>query len=310
MKNHKHFIPNKITLIIFGLFALGLIAYGIFYSYQKKQKTEVSESDILKVALVDDDKDGRFLDSDNDGAYDWVEELWPELDPQNPDSDGDGVLDGKYIQQKQQIREKERLGGIDIESTLTESEKLGRSVYTALLAIEKSGGNLDENTKGQISENIVGYISDLSLGTKLYIREQLDLVEDTKENSYAYRDAMLSFYKKYPVNTSEINLIINATEDPQKYRIDLEDAAIKYDKYINELILMKVPYVIAGRHTELLNTAGQLEGALKNLTLEEYDEVVALASLVQIEKTMNTIVDVNIHIEKYFDIIEDGTIFK
>lgn len=306
-KNLQDFVPSKIAYIILGLFVLGFVAYGIYFSYKKKK--DGKKDTLLEVSLVDDSNNELFLDSDGDGAYDWVENLWVELDPFNPDSDGDGVLDGKYIKQKQLIREKERRGVIGVESTLTETEKLGRGVYTALAAIQQSGGEIDEEMQGQISDNVVSYISDLSLGTKLYLREDLNLVSDNKENSFTYRDTMTSFFERYPINTSEIELIIKATENQKEHMLELEKAASKYHLYVAELSQVFVPYIIAGRHTELLNAAGQLEGALKNLTLEEYDDVVALSSVVQIEKTTEAILDSTLHIAKYFEIISEDGIF-
>ncbi len=307
-KNFRDFVPSKIAYIILGLFILGFIAYGIYFSYKKKQSRKAD--DLIDVTLVNDNKDGKyFLDSDGDGAYDWVENLWPELDPHNPDSDGDGVLDGKYIRQKQIIRERERRGIVGVESNLSESEKLGRGVYTALVALRESGGELDDATKEKISNNIANYVSDLSLGKKLYLREDLNLVSDNKENSFAYRKAMQNLFKIYPINTSEIELIVKATKDPQEYTKELKIATTKYDNYVLELANMNVPYIIAGRHTELLNAVGQLDGSLKNLESENYDDVVALASIIQIKKTFSTIIDANTHIAEYFDIISEDGIF-
>ncbi len=274
----KSFLPNKIKLVVLGIFALGFIFYGIFYSYKEKKNKQNLEQSPLEITFLDNN-DGRFLDSDRDGVYDWVENLWPELDPFNPDSDGDGVLDGKYIKQKQNIREKERRGDSYVESTLTESEKLGRSIYTALLAIDSSGGNINEETEKQISDNISGYISDLSLGSKMYIRDELSLVPDTKENSYKYRDDMNKFFAKNTVNTSDINLMFGATENREIFSNELEVVAIKYTNYIKDLSKIKVPYAIASRQTQLLNAVGQLEGALKNLISEDYDDLVMLSSL-------------------------------
>ena len=313
MKNNKHHISNKKIFAVFGIIVLAAIAYGIFY-LTTKNKTIDKDSDrgTIDVTLVNEKetKDSRIIDTDGDGVYDWIEELWPELDPHNPDSDGDGVSDGKYIQQRQLIQEKERSVDSVAKTTLTESEKLGRSVYTALLAIQNSGGTFDENTQEQISENIMDYISDLSLGSKIYIRDEVELVSDTKDNSYIYRDKMLALFKKYPVRTSEINLIMQATKEPIRYRDEIEAVSIKYDSYIHDLSGIKVPYIIAGRHTELLNALGQLEGSLKNLSLEDIDDVVSLASLVQMEKTMNTIVETNLKINTYFDIISDPSVFR
>ena len=94
-------------------------------------------------------------------------------------------------------------------------------------------------------------------------------------------------------------------EKKEEMKTEIEKTAIKYNSYIKELSAMNVPYAIAGRHTQLINAAGQIEGALKNLVLEESDEVVILSSMIQIDKTLNTIVDASVHIEKYFDIISN-----
>ncbi len=312
MNTPRHFVPHKRVVAFFALVALALFVYGFFiYKDAKMQKKEEEpKKEVVKVAFVDEKKEENplLLDTDSDGAYDWVERLYPELDPENPDSDGDGVLDGKYIQKMTQINE--RKGKIPEGEDLSQSEKLGRSLYSALMLVYQNGGELDEKEKKQISENVASYIKDLSLGSKEYIRNELNLVPDTKENSFAYRDAMLAFYKKYPVKTSDLTLIIKATQDPENFKPELETAALKYDEYIHELSTMKVPYLVASRHNELINAAGQIEGALKNLTLDdERDDIVSLSSLVQIEKTIGRLVDANIHIKKYFDIISEKGIF-
>lgn len=313
MNSPKHFIPNKIVLFVTSLVVIGLMSYGVYHHFKDEDLDQKEKENTVNVSFVEEEENlskSYFLDSDNDGAYDWVEDLWPELDPQNPDSDGDGVLDGRYIEQKKRIREKDRREQDLSYSKLTESEKLGRGLYTALLAVEQAGGEIDEETKEKVSENVADYIQNLPLGTRVFIRDELTLVEDTKENSHLYREKMMNFFEQYPVNTSEISLIIEATENPEKFRAQLQTAIIKYETYIDLLSEMEVPYAIAGRHTELLNAAGQIEGGLKNLVQEDQDDIVALSSLIQIEKTMATFIDANSHIEKYFDIISDETIFS
>jgi len=306
IQNLKRYMPSKMVLIVLGLLVLGFLSYGAFYLYQKSRGLTVDGENFVQVSLVDDiENKDRFLDSDNDGAYDWVERLWPELDPFNPDSDGDGVLDGKYIRQKQLIRDRERFASNEVFEELTASQQLGRSIYSALYAIEQSGGTIDEQTQDKIAENVMNYVSDLSLGSKTYLRDELTLVENTKTNSYSYRDAMKKFFEKNPIKTSEIMILINSLEKKEEMKPEIEKTAIKYNSYIKELSAMNVPYAIAGRHTQLINAAGQIEGALKNLVLEESDEVVILSSMIQIDKTLNTIVDASVHIEKYFDIISN-----
>ncbi len=307
MNTPRHFVPNKFVIVFFSLITIAAFAYG-FYSYMSSNKKPVQEQKLSQVSVnfIDDSKED--VDSDGDGLPDWLENLYPELDPQNPDSDGDGVLDDRYLEKINNINEKK---GKQTEGRLlTQSEKLGQGLFTALMVVEQKKGELDDKTKNKISENVADYIKSLSLGTKEYIRNELNLVPDSKQNSFAYRDAMLIFYKKYPVNTSDIGLIIKASRNAYAYKDEIAEAALRYDEAIQELSVMKVPYTIAGKHTELLNTLGQIEGALKNLSLEEdTDDVVTMAFLVQFDKTLERLISTNLHIEKYFEIISQKGVF-
>ncbi|HIE54561.1 MAG TPA: hypothetical protein EYP90_05180 [Chromatiaceae bacterium] len=277
-----------------------------------KSPADENEANFIDVALVDDESRNSdyYLDSDRDGVYDWEEELWPELDPYNPDSDGDGVLDGKYIQTKRAIAERARLGDQVPESNLSETEKLGLNTFTALAAILESGGEIDELTEQKISDNIVEYVTNLTLGEKLYTRDQMKLVPNTKENSYSYRDRMTDLFKRYPVSTSDIELLIQAVKDPAEYQGRLRSSSKKYAEYLSELVSTEVPYLIAGRHTELTNNISQVSGVLDNLLEEEVDELVSLSFVVQLESILNQTVEAIIKINTFFDIIEDESLFN
>jgi hypothetical protein len=306
--NIQKYLPSRnIQIIVISLLVIG-IAYLVYFFVTKNKKP--AEQDLISVALVDEsEKSEYYRDTDNDGAYDWEEALWPELDPNNPDSDGDGILDGKYIKTKQAIQEKERRGVTNLqESNLTETEKLGRSAYTALLAIAQSGGELDEATEEQFSQNIADYVSNLTLGDKVYLREELRLVEDSQENIYAYRDRMKGLLADYPVATSDIELLLSAAEDPANYENDLRTASLKYGDYLFELIDTDTPYVIAGRHTELINNISQISAAVDNLLEEEQDELVSLAFLVQVQDILNQTTEAIVKINTFFEIIKDESL--
>jgi len=306
--NIQKYLPSKkiqITLIVILAIAIGYLVFVLI-----KNNTATGEEKRITVALVDDSRsDDYYIDTDNDGAYDWQEALWPELDPENPDSDGDGILDGRYIKIQQSIRETQRRTIELPESNLSETEKLGRSAYTALFAISQTDGGLDSQTEQQFSDNIATHIGDLTLGEKLYTRDQLLLVEDTKENIYAYRDRMKTLLAKYPVATSDIELLLAASEDPTRYSSRLKTISFKYADYLAELELTQTPHVIAGRHTELINNISQMSGATDNLLEEEIDELVSLAFLVQVEKILNQTADALIHINTFFEIVEDESLF-
>lgn len=308
--NIQKYLPSKkikIALIAIVILAFGYGIYSIINT-----STEATESQLLDVALVDSTRGNNdyYKDTDGDGAYDWEELLWPGLDPNNPDSDGDGVLDGKYIQNKRSIAERERRG-VEIEtSTLTESEKFARSTATALLAIAQAGGTLDGETQVQFQKNVVNYISDLTLGDVLYTREQLELVADTKVNTYAYRNRMTSLFTRYPVTGSDLDLLASSIDRPEENKARINTAANKYSSYLDELINTEVPYVIAGRHTELINNVSQINGAFQNLNETETDELISLSLVTQLEKILNQLTDAILNINLFFEIIEDESLFE
>lgn len=310
LMNIRSYLPSKkiqIALISIMVLCLG---YGV-YHYVSRNSSIAEESNLIDVAFVDGRELNKeyYKDTDGDGAYDWEENLWFELDPNNPDSDGDGVLDGKYLQNKRSIAERERRGTDLPESNLTPTEKLARSTITALLAITQTGATLEDDTQVKFQSNVVNYISDLTLGDILYTREQLLLVADTKENTYAYRERMKALFKKYPIAASDLEILINSVENPKENLSNINIKAEKYNNYLSELRDTEVPYVIAGRHTELINNVSQINAAFKNLSQEEVDELVSLSFVVQLEKILNQITDAVLNINLFFDIIEDKKLF-
>lgn len=312
---------NTLTkrLIVFGLVALVavIVLFSIFRGQSQTTgagSSKNTENKQLAVSLLES-KDGvdDYTDTDNDGAYDWEEKLWPELDPNNPDSDGDGVLDGQYIQNQRQIQQRQRQekSSVVVESNLSETEKLGRLYLSALLAIEQSGGEITPEDQEKINENIRQYITALPVGEKKYTRSDVLLVEDTQENAYKYRDTMTDIFIKYPVSSRDIELIILSSSGPEnaEYQGLLRAAEIKYAKYLQTISEIQVPRVIATHHVDLLNSISHLHGSFQNILDQDQDELKSLTSLLQIESVMNQVVEAITNINTFFDIIQDPSVF-
>jgi hypothetical protein len=77
MKKSK--IPSLIIIIAIVLIIGGLV---LIWKHSDEKQTKISQEN--------------FKDSDNDGLRDWEEELF-HTDPRNPDTDGDGYLDGEEV---------------------------------------------------------------------------------------------------------------------------------------------------------------------------------------------------------------------
>jgi hypothetical protein len=300
-------LPSRwIQRLIIITVLLALIGWVIYYFVTKEDESSTEE--ILKVSFVDTVPENE-VDTDSDGVPDWKERLWG-LDPNSPDTDNDGVSDARYLQSRETIQERRELGIENVETQLSQSELFGRSIFTAVMAIQESGGEFDELTQEQISENIAEYINTIDVGGRLYVREDLNRVDDTKEFTYRYRDEVNRLLATYPIEPDDINILVSATEDNDLYEDEIAELSDQYDTLLNELALLEVPFLIAGRHTELLNSIAHLTGALKNLNQPEADELVSLASLIQMDRVLEQTQQAVNALEDYFNIIEDESVFE
>jgi hypothetical protein len=298
---------KKIIVIALASLLVGAIVYTGIKNYRKTGSIVGND---LSISFVDNKNDPSKLDTDNDGVPDWEEKLLG-LDPLKTDTDNDGVDDGMFVRNMRQLQEQRAMGGEGVTSNLTESEKLGRSLVTAILAIEQAGGEFDPETQDIISNNVAEYINNLTIGGTLYVRDSLTKVPDTKENVYAYRDELTSLLKTYPIDGKDIELLGRALQDGnQAYRISLERTAIKYDSLTQELKNLPVPSVIAGKHTEFLNSLASITGALKNLSQEEPDQVVTMSVLTQLQDIVETLVSSSQDLRTFFTLIEDESVFE
>ncbi|GEM_PF-2858746 len=300
------FLFKKILIIFLTVLLVGAIVYTALRNYQESGSIL---GDSLEISFVDDQKE-KELDTDGDGVSDREEKILG-LDPTKIDSDDDGVTDGMYVRYMRAQEEQRILGvGGDL-SNLSETEKLGRMLMTAVLAIEQTGGTVDANTQEVMSDNIVDYMNTLTIGDRLYVKGSLTTVSDTKENVYNYRDKFNSLLITYSINDTDITLLAEALgKGNEPYRSSLEQKGIKYDSLAGELAMMEVPLIIAGKHTTFLNNVNSLAGALKNLSMEEPDEVVMMATLAQLQGILENLTASLEKINLFFEIVADESVFE
>ena len=297
---------KKIFIISLAVILLGAMVYSGVRNYQKNGKIV---GDKVNVSFVNNTNTRNSLDTDGDGVPDW-EEILLGLDPLKQDTDGDGVSDGQYVQ-RMKILEEQKLRGIDPNLDIPESEKLGRNLIGAILAIEQTGGVIDQETQEQISNNIAEYINNVPLNDTLYIRDELKKNSSTKQNIYTYRDQMISLLRKYPIESRDITLISDVVrQGGAAYQISLERTAAKYDSLTNEIAAITVPSIIASKHTEFLNTLNNMTGTFKNLSSQDVDEVVRMATLTQLQDNLDLLVVSLSTLNAFFEIINDESVFN
>ncbi len=306
---NMNFLPSlwvrRIIIITLSLIIVGFSIYTIIE--RQKERSEQKNRGIDIVFLEDEERSD--VDTDMDGLPDWEEILWG-LNPYLADTDSDGVDDAQYVRNRKNIQERRDAGFENYETNMTESERLGRSIYTAILAIEESGGTLDPETQDQISNNIAEYVKQIPVSGRLYVRDELNLVENTRELTRKYQQEMESLLSKYPVETADIQLLVESLESDEPRKSELKKAAEKYDILVNELVSLDVPYAIGARHTELLNSISHVAGSLKNLSADEQDELLTLSTIIQMDDRLNQVRESAFNIQAFFEIIADDTVFE
>lgn len=298
---------QRIIIIVLACIIVGLVIFTAVKRYNKMQEEKRAG---IEVAYIDSNSDTLAeLDDDGDGVPNWEERLWG-LDPYRADTDSDGVSDLEYVESKKRAQRREDLGIDTASSGLTSSEELSRGLYTAILAIEQAGGVLDAETGEKISDNIVEYIESISVGGELYLRENLKLVPNTKENVYGYRDKMNVLLTEYPLDPNDLELIAQAVENRDAYKTKISRLSDRYAVLLGELAQMNVPYAIAGRHTEFLNSIAHISGTFKNLNQPEVDEIELLSALVQMQEVLRDASTSVYYINLFFEVVSDESLFE
>ncbi len=293
-----------ITILVVFVFILGIV---FFYNKTQSGEKKIDENFINVRYLSEKNKDPRLIDSDNDGVYDWKEELLG-LNPHSRDTDNDGISDLEYVRKlEQEVELNSQEGG----ENLTLSDRFGRGVYTALYLLREANGgkSIDKDTKEKVTENIKDYIENLNFGEKLYTRDSLTIVEDNKDNDFAYEKSMKKIFKEYPVKFSDFKLLSDAVGKSQKYRVKIKNVVMRYDDYLHELEKVSVPGLIVQKHLQLMNAVMKLKTALANIDNED-DGIIVVSALSQYSKLIRETLDAIIKIQKYFQIIHEPGAFN
>ncbi|MDD3693999.1 MAG: hypothetical protein PHC89_01230 [Candidatus Pacebacteria bacterium] len=296
----QKYLPSKKTQYLIG--ALLLVGVLLLVSLFIFKKIKGKGNNLLSISLIEDSKQASTLvkDSDDDGAYDW-EEIAAGLDPENPYSNGNGVLDGIYLKEIQR-RERARFvveGG----ESLSEMEKFLRSGLSAVVAFEEAGGVFNEKNQEQFDKNIEQYVSTLPLGGKIYLKSDIKRTNDTYQKIKSYESLMKKALSSYPINLSDFELLVAAAKDQTLYTGKLYVTSEKYKKYLNELLSAEVPQSVTETHLRLLNNISSLSSSFDNLLLKEPDDIIIVSSIIQMESlfddTISTLQKLNI----FFDVV-------
>jgi hypothetical protein len=219
-------------------------------------------------------------DSDGDGLPDWREALW-QLDPNNPDTDGNGVLDGDQVRLAT-----EKLEGSASTLEQTTTDLLARDIYTAVTVLQQSG-QLDDQTSERLTTEIATAISD-AVPVPVYDISDITIISDTETSRVAYQQRLATLLSQFSADDFAVVLETALVTNPDD--VDpVKPAAVitKYQAIRTGMLDMNVPSGLAGSHIEMLNTMSRLVENMRGIVQANEDPLVGLASVTQLESTID-----------------------
>jgi hypothetical protein len=119
----KKYLPSKKFSIIIGSVVLLCVIIFVLIPFLFKNKTQQAQNIEIETLSFED---LLTLDSDGDGLYDWEEVLWG-MDPFNPDTTGNGILDGQEVSARR--RELQAQSSGQESGSLTYTDALAQQMF-------------------------------------------------------------------------------------------------------------------------------------------------------------------------------------
>lgn len=260
-------LPSKQFLIrgavATGVVALILIVQTNWFQGLFGKKGTLSGTDLTVGDAV-------VQDSNGNGIPDWEEKLWG-LDPTalyTGDMSNREIIDNK----------KQALGLTAQDGPLTENDRLARELFSISTALGNANGTTI-NTGGEIAATL-GNATPAPVVTNKYRLSSLRTVTTTANSLTAYQKNITAILDKYPSDTVDIDVVIQAVESGDMSRLpDLANAATTYRQLAKELAAIQVPVGVIPYHLDIINGyAGVAEAFIYMSTLDE-DGVLGLAGI-------------------------------
>jgi hypothetical protein len=265
--------------ILAAIFLVYLGFKGIKFNLEPNLNKFNIES-INRLAKVSDD-------ADNDGLKDTEESYW-NTDPNNPDSDGDGYLDGEEVVTGHNPLIPSPEDKIDYGLNLT--ERLSEVTLSGLIEGSLKPSNSSFNDSVNLVIDDLLNQSELKLPKRLY---QFNVVENSPENIKEYIEKIMPLIISYIKEegerikylllvTDNLNLFGSGNlENENKIKLInfLNSELPKLENLFDTLIKSKVPKYIEPNHKQITNLIGNSINnyiLLKNL---DKDPVQALISI-------------------------------
>lgn len=271
-----------------------MVAGAAIYVFFIKGRSVVYDNS-RTVTIHSANKGNFYQDQDNDGLADWEELLWL-TDAANPDTDGDGRLDGEEVKlghnplkpgpddllSKESVKEITASRMATTTANFTETEKFARQFLSRYLTNQNGSFVPDPDDFTSLMEDYLRRASVEQRPTtygsaELKVNDQ-DTPDVLRRYGNALAESLLLDPNQKPL-PSELTIIERYYKDPSNDPIilrDLAEYADRYQKIIAKLLKVETPKTLIVNHLVLLNNLSEIEYGLRSLSLAADDPMKAI----------------------------------
>ena len=300
LKNLKEYLPSegfrKRVLIIIGILVLGLGTWQVIKlaPWKKWGEGEIAtlqpgtgQPGIVVSSLTESDQD-------NDGLPDWEERFWG-TDPENPDSNGDGILDGIEINQKK-TADGVSLDTAHLNETDIVAQRLAKTGFTVGQA-----GEVSEDGASLLGEKLLEDIKSI----KKYQVYNRSIIKSRGTSNQAVINAYPDDIAKIMSNVkvgNDISVVIvgKALQDNTPEELKRLDPIITmYTKAVTAMINTPAPKGFEQIHLDILNAYARMRDETTSLKEAFTNPALATAAIYSsVERTDQLIKAYDAYIQK------------
>lgn len=277
----KKYLPSKKFSLAIGVTTLVCLFVFVLIPLFSKNKTQQAQNTEIEVLSFDE---MLMLDSDGDGLYDWEEVLWG-MDPLNPDTTGNGILDGQEVAAR---RRELQAQSSDLNDTpLTYTDALAQQMFL-FVAGNPNAQPQDINafaeslTSDAFSLELFNYldISDINTSSSVSVESYYaDVVEVISQLAFVGND--LSLIESYMV-----------FEGVSEHRQALVEQVNTYKNILDSFLEIPVHEEASGLHLNIANSMVQVITILEIILFNVFgDPVIALSALGQYDTVSESFIN-------------------
>ena len=253
-------LPSK-RFIIAILTASAIVVVSFFTSQPPQQAPLTKDPVSSQNKTLEDDPTKK--DSDNDGLYDWEENLWG-TDLNDPDTDGDGTKDGEEVVQNRNplIAGPDDLlydnSGLILPGSTEEEMTAAKEEFYSMF-LEQRGEEIRDMTVLALTQN---FNKEEFVNREKYSLNDLTLSSKNDEDfirSYGNTvgEIFARYANKHDYPYDEVVIFGEAIKNKDSSNLfKLEFVSLAYKNLAEDLLSIEIPMSVAENHLSLVNGYG------------------------------------------------------